>query len=225
MFEFVVFGFVALGFAALVGGLIWWILWLDKKRTEALQMLAVQIGFTFNPDAGPESLPCSGLDLFQRGRARKVKNLMRRREAGAETLLFDYRYTTGSGKNSNTWHQTVVALEKPGASMPSFGLQAENVIFRLISMLGYQDIDFDEDPEFSNRFNLRGQNVEAVRSFFTAERRAAVCAGKPFNLEGAGDWLIAYRPSRPLKPEEIPSFLEEVRTVAASLVGEKKNRW
>ena len=62
--------------------------------------------------ARPWSSELSHLPLLSRGRARRLVNLIQGETDEAELAIFDYRYTVGSGKNSQT-HRQSVALLRP----------------------------------------------------------------------------------------------------------------
>ena len=55
---------------------------------------------------------------------------------------FDYRYTTGSGKNSHTYRQTVVFFRSPEVDLPQFELKPQSFLHGIGKLFGYQDIDF-----------------------------------------------------------------------------------
>ena len=52
------------------------------------------------------------------------------------------------------------------AQVPRFALTREGLLHRVGAALGFQDIDFDEDPEFSKRFVLKGDDEHAIREIF-----------------------------------------------------------
>src|SRR5512135_1468017 len=92
---------------ALVGGLIVYSARKERERTEQLAALAPAMGFTFEPAPDLEAMKASGaLPLYEHGHSKKLANLLSGQAGERDVKLFDYRYTTGSGKNSHTWHQT-----------------------------------------------------------------------------------------------------------------------
>ena len=85
---------------------------------------------------------------------------------GVAVSLFDYTYVTGSGKSRHDHHQTVVGLSLPTLTLPPFVLMPENLFHKVVSALGWHDIDFPEAPNFSKRFLLRGAQEHAIRAAF-----------------------------------------------------------
>ena len=79
------------------------------------------------------------------------------------------------------------------------------------SAFGGQDIDFDENSEFSRRHRLRGEDEVAVRSLFGPALRQHLAMDPGWSLEGAGEWLIAYRKRKRVAPDELATFAEHAR--------------
>ncbi len=187
----------------------------DRKRTESLIPFAAEMGLTFEKDGNHLTGEIqSRFDLFSRGRSRKATNLIYGEANGTGVWIFDYRYTTGGGKNSTTHRQTVACIASTELQLPQFSLYREGIFSRLGSMLGMQDIDFDSHPDFSNQYVLKGENEDAVREVF----RETVLSffeqqDKHLRVEGNGDQLLVYRASRRVKPEMIKDFFAEAFVV------------
>jgi hypothetical protein len=195
----------------------------ERKRLEDLATWAAGMRFTIeggSRDASAAGLPLEllALPLFNRGRARKVRNLIRGRDQDGATLVMDYRYTTQSGKNSATFEQTVAAFELPAAALPSFELRPEGLFARIGQLFGSPDIDFESNPEFSRRYQLTGADQEAVRRLFERHAVGYLAGQEGWGVEGAGAWLIAYRPQRRQKPEDYTTFLGQARMIMRAVV-------
>lgn len=196
------------GGTLLATGLIAFAIWSDRKRTEAFQEIARQLGFEYfaRGDGGLAALT-QRFDLMNRGRNRRFRNVMSRTADGKTVHLCDYQYTTGSGKNSSTHHQSLAIIDSPDLNLPAFTLAPENFLHRFGQMLGMQDIDFDTAPEFSRKYVLRGANEPAIREFFTAERLEQFPEFGPINVAGDGSMLMVWF-SRRVKPDGIRDFFE-----------------
>src|SRR5436190_13814097 len=117
----------------------------EKERTQVLQQLAVTLGWSFAPTAPMNMI--AGLErftLFNSGHSKQIKNFMYGQAQGCKAAVFDYIYVTGAGKSRQTHYQTVVYLEPPDLALPMFALRPENFFHRMLSALGYQDIDFGQ---------------------------------------------------------------------------------
>ena len=204
------------GFFAFIGLILVLAYRQEKARTEALKRTAEELGFTFSPDHQPLVMQeLSALELFSRGRSRKLYNLMRGANPDTAVSVFDYKYTTGSGKNSSTHQQTVVCFDSDQLHLPTFTLQPEGMFHKLFSVFGYQDIDFGDFPNFSNRYLLRGSSEAAIRDFFDAPLVGALERLSGVTIEGHDRRLIYYRPANRPKPEEVRRLLEEAFEVFA----------
>lgn len=183
---------------------------LEAKRRAALQEVADRLGFDFSPGLpmGASLVAGGGLELFALGYSPRVSNLIQGTVEGVQINLFDYRYTTGSGKNRHTHLQTVLRFEMPGAVLPTFILRPENFFHKIGTAFGYQDIDFPTHPAFSAKYLLRGPEEPAIRQFFTPAALEFFEGQPQFCVEALGRHLILYRFHHRVKPENIPAFLE-----------------
>jgi len=101
--------------------------------------------------------------------ASRSKNIAYGRLDDVEVMLFDYAYTTGSGKNRSTHHQTVAFFQSDALDLPEFVARPEGLFDKIGQVFGYQDIDLPMHPEFSRRFILRGADEGRIRDAFTPE--------------------------------------------------------
>ncbi len=199
---------VGLGAAALVAALVR----AERKRAEAMAYASQAMGFRYQQEGELELLRATAdLPLFNRGRGQKVRNLAKGRLDESDVALFDYQYTVGGGKNSQTFRQTVALL--PVRALPDFVLAPENVFHRIGRLFGYQDIDFEESPEFSKRYLLRGADDTAIRAAFGADRLAFFGGEPGWTVESRGGHVGVYRSGRRCKPEELHAFLMSAERV------------
>ena len=166
----------------------------NKKRTEALEKEAEAMGLQFNPECSEVRDRFSEFDLMNRGRAKKAKNLISGDAGDVKISIFDYQYTTGSGKNSRTRLLTVVALESAGILAPSFTMRRQNALLDKIGkFFGGQDIDFEGHPTFSEMYVLKGPDEDAIRRFFTPTLLTFFETKVGDNVEGALGKMILYK--------------------------------
>lgn len=158
------------------------------------------------------------LPVFKQGRTQRIRNLVRGSvPGGGAFLLFDFRYVVPSGKNSTSIEQTMVAFELPGTHFPAFELRPEGVFARIGQALGDPDIDFDNSPEFSRQYQLRGRDIEAVRQLFERYAVPYLANTTGWSVEGAGRWLVVYRGKTREKTEDLSAFMTSARTVMQTL--------
>ena len=213
--------YFVVGAALVVGLLIWGSRLKAKRRSRAFEQAADDLGLAFRGDALHGDIMSSlrgTVSLFDQGRRRKITNAMSGQIEDLQLHVFDYRYTTGSGRNSRTHHQTVVALHVANDSIPRFELRPERFFHKIASVLGYQDIDLEEHPTFSKRYLLRGPDEESIRALMTLEIIDHLLGAKDICVEYAGGWMALYRRHARVKPESLPSFIDEAFSISNRLL-------
>lgn len=210
--------------AGILGPIVFFFLlsqYLARKRAREFEQAAMQMGFAYQlQDMPVEPADEARFHLFSQGHGRKFRNVARGGSSAGEAALFDYQYTTGSGKNSRTFCQTVALFRWPGTSLPGFTLARERWWHKVGTAFGYQDIDFDSNPEFSRHFLLRGADEEGIRRFFTPPVLAFFESRDPaeaWTWEGAGDKLLIYTQNGKVKAANLPMFLQETASAASQL--------
>ena len=180
----------------------------ENKRTGFFQQFADDLGLEFFGKEQPNELQSlESFDLFGRGRSRRMYNIMMGETDIARIAIFDYKYTTNSGKNSSDITNTVVSMQSDTLQIPNFSMRPEHLLDAVGSALGLQDIDFDDHPQFSKMFVLQGTREEAVREFFDREVLDFFADQKGISLEARAGEFIFYR--RKVKKSQLKSFMEQ----------------
>jgi hypothetical protein len=191
---------------------------LERRRTEELAALCQSFGMVFEPEGDLEALRALGdLPLFGHGRSKLASNVMSGQVQDRDLRLFEYRYTTGSGKSSHTWCQTVALFPHAAGGLPDFVLAPESFFHKIGQIFGYQDIDFDSSPDFSSHYLLRGPDEMAIRSAFSADALNFFGQHQGWHVEVKDHTVGIYRSDKRAKPEEVPAFLAEAQEVLRSL--------
>jgi len=163
-----------------------------RRRREQMQALAAKWGFRYFPQ-DPWGLPTwyATLDLFTHGHSRRADNVMSGEVDGRTVVCFDYRYTTGSGKNSHTHHHQAVVYLLP-IQAPPLRMRPESVFDRVASWVGWDDIDFESD-EFSRRYYVASQDRRFAYDIFHAQLIDYLlrCGTAP-HMEMNGLFLLLY---------------------------------
>jgi len=180
----------------------------EKERTQALQLTASQLGWSFAASAPLNMIP--GLErfaLFNQGHSKQIKNFMYGEATGVKAAVFDYVYVTGYGKQRQTHYQSVVYLEPSYLSVPYFSLRPEGFMHKIFQAFGYQDIDFGQRPQFSKDYILRGQDEPAIRQTFNDGLLSFYEAYGGTSTDGGGNQLFVYRGGYRFQPQEIQSYV------------------
>jgi len=186
----------------------------EKKRTKKLKNMTLGSGLHWieNPDEDFIEKN-SGFKLFSMGHSRKIYNVSRGRYSNRRWHYFDYKYTTGGGKSSNTFNMTV-ALVDLEQELPSFVLQDENIFHKIGEILGFKDIDFETHPSFSNNYRLKGDDEDAIRELFSTHILSHFESKEiKYTIEVCSDKMIVYLEKR-IPVNDYRQFIEDAANIA-----------
>jgi hypothetical protein len=197
------------GVAALVGAIALVARGVERKRREAYEQHCLIRGFKFEPERPEgERRFRDFFEPFNQGHSRRWSYTISGQLHGAAFTAFEYRWVTGGGKSSHTHHIGGLVWEADDAVFPQFSLTPEGWFSRLGQVFGMQDIDFDDAPEFSKAYRLKGPNEAAIRALFTPEMRQffAVTLGR--HVAGGGRFLFWWVDGRLPNAEQLDEWLE-----------------
>lgn len=202
-------GMIVLG---VIGLIVLLIIYSHKKaaeRTRAMQQAAISLGWSFTADPPLTVIPgCEQHHLFSQGHSKKIYNMLYGTIDGGRAAIFDYKFTVGHGKNSATYNQSVVYFHSERLGLPFFSLRPESFGHKLISALGYQDIDFPNRPAFSSKYLLRGQDEQAIRYAFQDAALAYYENNPKLYTDGGANEVFFYRQGVRVEPPAVHSFLD-----------------
>jgi hypothetical protein len=192
----------------------------QERRVQQIQAALSGLGFTLREDQD-ELLRLVGLfKIGQRGSWRQVANPFELAlPANGSMLLMDYYFQVGGAKNKRGLRQTLALIsDNRYELLPAFVLAPENFFSRFKENFGAQDIDFEAFPNFSQMFNLKGDDEAAVRALFTPAVIAELERHPDITLEGRAGNLLMFRARKWLKPQHFPRFHEEAQQLAQLFV-------
>ena len=193
--------------------------WTQKKRKEAWQRVAEELGLPFVDTSNDVLGKCAAMKIFNTGSGRRFYNAIEGDTGDTKITIGDYRFTTGSGKNRTTHVHTRCVLQSAKMRVTHCYLRPENAFFdKLGALMGGQDINFDDDPAFSGGYVLQGDHEPAVRNLFDENVRAwfAERRGRRFYFEANGDKLV-FHYGRRRKPEEAGQMMQEALEIMGLL--------
>lgn len=183
----------------------------EKRRTEQLGESAGRLGFEFEAEPDAEfSTRIAGFSLLAEGHARKARNVARRRISDLNVALFDFRYTTGGGKTSHTWKQTVLLIESGRLRLSDFTLRPKGFWDGVAATLGKRSIELEAYPSFAASYRLDGSDRDQVSALFEPVA-GYFLKNKDWWIEGHEDQLLVYRRAQRLNPDaaQIAAFLRK----------------
>jgi hypothetical protein len=181
----------------------------EKERTLAIETAAKSLGFTFDKTGvACYDVTMSTFKLFTSGHSRRCRNVMEQQGPDVSISHFDYSYSIGSGKSRTTYNQTVTVFTGSKLKLPSFFMGPENFFHRIGDVLGLKDIDFDDAPEFSKSYLLKGSDEAAIRLFFDSTLLRFFKDRPGLNLETSDHSFIVYNKSKRTPVDEIAAELK-----------------
>ena len=152
------------GLAVTLGGLALINATRNRKRRAAYAEYCLIRGFMFE-DKRPngERRYAEMFEPFTAGRRRSWGHTISGTKNQAPFTAFEYQWITGGGKSSSSHWIGGIVWEHDKDSFPKFALSPEGWLSRLGQVFGMQDIDFDESPEFSRMYQLKGSAASSKR--------------------------------------------------------------
>lgn len=149
--------------------------------------------------------------LFRKGRRRRIFNSMRSIDDMMEVDInvFDYHYTRGKSKNRKVKRQTVFFINSKKLGMPEMNLQPETIIHKLANLLGMEDINFKEYPQFSNQYHLKGEDEELVRFAMNEKALRFFTNETGWCMESLNYYMILYKRNRLANTKSIKTLIRK----------------
>ena len=198
--------------------------WYNKKRLEAFTKIAERLGLEIHFDLPQEDWDrIERFDLYKsKGRKHTVDLAFVAQTDSTRITVCEYKIVVNSGDNSSTTMSIVLLVWDPRLDAPALSLQQKtwnaSLTASVSKWLGFQFIEFPEDPEFQSRYLIRGESEEALKAFLTAERREGLMRHSVPAFEACGDCMIVVHHHLRLQPYKIQDRFAEALAVLNSLV-------
>lgn len=129
----------------------------------------------------------------------------------------DVTLLEGARQEQHDIQITILQLSETDILIPDFALEPEGLWSKLFEGVAGKDIDFDNHPEFSQKYYLRGENEEGIRAFFTENIIQFLEHREEMHIECHRNRLIFYKKRDLLEPAEMlfvsrfaEDFMEQV---------------
>ena len=176
----------------------------EELRKEKYRMLCQVRGLQYlDIDEFGTKAYFKGFELFSHGNG-KIRNLSQQKSPSLDTEIniFDYKYTISTGKSSVSYDQTVFFVNSKKLGLPQFYMKPEHFGHRIAAYLGWEDIDFEQYPSFSENYHLTGENEDFIRHTFNDQILKFFSKTSGWSIEAANYYLIFYSHNS-LVPENI----------------------
>lgn len=189
----------------------------EKKRKEALQLIAKQLGLSFSP-ARDRSIASTYrfLDRLRAGENRYAYNVMRgTAPEGYPMVLFDYHYETtttdSDGDRQTTHHYFSVFTLTMKKHFPELTIEPEGFFSKIAQALGFDDIDF-ESHEFSRRYKVKGPDKKFAYDVCNAQMIDYLLKQEKLAIELESNVLAMVFSGR-MKPENVKFNYERLQKI------------
>jgi hypothetical protein len=192
---------------------------LEKRRREALEQVARRLGMSFSaelPEGIRSRLLQAGFGLFKRGGARFYNSMFKRLNDGTEIAIFDYSCKAFRSRprrgnyylRRRNYYFSVFWAYCEDLRLPRFWLRPEVPLFDDVAKaFGMQDINFENHPDFSRRYLLRGEDEAKTRLRFHPSFLNFLEQHPPCYAEGFGPQLVIWRDYPRVTPEKMADWL------------------
>lgn len=212
------FTFIGIAIAIMVAAFI-----RHKRRIKDFRSLAAKMGFTFKEEKNHIITDYQmNFKIFDRGRSKKITAYMEATKNETTIAIFDYKFITGGGKNSTTHKNTFIIFQNASFAFPEFTLMQEHMGHKLLGalgesiekqLLGFNDIDFADSPEFSKQYLLGGKEPEKIKELFTPAVRETLekninTKKSSMSVMAKRDTILFYMPQRKIKIKNIPAQIQ-----------------
>ncbi|MBK8449439.1 MAG: hypothetical protein IPO78_06155 [Saprospiraceae bacterium] len=179
----------------------------SNNRAEEMNRIAAELNLSYQENYNTGIIQqLSDFKLFQYGSSQKITNLISESELNSQNHLFDFEYVISTGKSSVRFNQTVLFVNSKTLSLPQFYQKPEDFFTKLISYLGFEDIDFSNFPEYSEKFHLKGEFEEVIRYYFSKEVLELLSRQNAFHMEAMNYYFIIYQSNKLCPIHEIKAF-------------------
>lgn len=177
-------------------------IYLHVFQTDLAKMAAAHdLGWVYSPNIQPdrwETLEARYPEMFDKGNSGQCLSgefwgALQGERASTPFWLGRFDYTVGSGKNSQTYTETVFAYQM-GKSVPAdFSVAPENVFTRLWDRFANQDIDLESNA-FNSRFHIvyKGRKSDVDEQVFESLNPLVMSTLMDFR-EACGPFTLIFR--------------------------------
>lgn len=177
------------------------------SRQKKLQALAQELAWEFDPSEKRFVLTMERFHLFRYKTVDRSFNHLSGTVGTCTLTVQDLDYHEGEFQ-TRVNHKTTSALVSFDTEIPLFTIEREHILDRLAALAGYDDIDFEKFQKFSDKFRLKGEDEEAIRSFFSAPLINFLDAECKYRLESSGRNILILGKDRPMSEAEIKELIE-----------------
>ncbi|MEO1652032.1 MAG: SulP family inorganic anion transporter [Bacteroidota bacterium] len=115
----------------------------------------------------------------------------------------DIYLSRGLRMREQSLNMSVLLISNLQIYVPAFMLNKEGLLSKVKQNIGYEDINFDKYPVFSNTYLLEGLRENEIRTFFKDQLIEFFESNTDFNIESQNNLILIYKDMRLMNQNEI----------------------
>lgn len=177
------------------------------RRQRQLKRVSYKNNWGFNIDTDWQIGHLKAFPFFLNKILHFQNNSIKGEIFGERFTISDVSYSSGAMEASIDQRMTIMIqnLKNP---IPTFTIEKEKPIDKVLSLAGQQDIDFEAYPEFSYKFLLKGRNEKEIRKFFSRELIIFFETHSIFHIECNGYQIMIFEKIKLSKAHEVEIMTE-----------------
>jgi hypothetical protein len=183
------------------------------QRQIRLQKMAIANGWSFDREVDWNTSYLRNFHFFDSRPIEMKSNSLQGQDAGnsAHWEIADIVFDEGALLALEVY-QTTVQLVKMPYSIPRFIIDKEGLFEKVFNRVkvfsgAKGDINFKKYAGFSNKFQLRGEDEEAIRAFFTEDLIRFLEQNEIHHIESNGEALMIFKYLHIARTDEVQNML------------------
>lgn len=172
-------------------------------RQLALRDWAEREEFVFYPNRVKNALKYKDFPIQHGGKIHFEENVLTRYTELAKIEISDITLQQGALQEQKETSITVLMASDLELQLPDFALEPEGLWNKFSDLMFGTDIDFPENPVFSQKYYLRSNDVEAVRGFFQADVLSFLANREEIHIECHRHKLLFFKKRDLIDPQDI----------------------
>jgi len=169
------------------------------KRQKDLEVAAKDYGWKYIAKRNTNTSFLEDFIFFHTREIDYFYNLLK--DAENDCSVFDLEWAEGAFIAKEVVKTTMMHI-KLDVDIPVFTLDKEGLLQLIYSLAGFKDITIENHPDFNRRFNLSGENKNAIHELFTDEMVLFLESHPYYHIESNGSSLLILKNERLLSVQE-----------------------
>ncbi len=171
------------------------------KRQKSLQNVAHDFHWEYKAFNDVKFYFLRDFSYFSTKNIHTTKNIL----SNSNCTIFDIIYSEGEFIAKQTIRSTMMYI-KTDKKLPDFSLDRDGLFEYVYHVAGYDDIDIDGHPDFSNRFYLSGKDSKAIEQLFTDDLVLFFESNTYYHIESNENGLLIVHKERLASVKEIKAM-------------------